>query len=123
MSEITCFNGTKTSSQQRVVSSLLLPALLAFSLSTPAAQEVGDAGSGRRMATDWCSSCHIVSPTAERGSSNGAPAFAAIASMESTTPMALRVFLQTPHSRMSDLHLSLTEIDDLTAYILSLKHR
>ena len=35
--------------------------------------------------------------------------------------MALDVFLQTPHHRMPDLHLSRTEIDDVSAYILSLR--
>jgi hypothetical protein len=33
----------------------------------------------------------------------------------------LRVFLQTPHDRMPDLHLSREEIDDLIAYILSMR--
>jgi len=35
--------------------------------------------------------------------------------------MGLEVFLQTPHGRMPDLHLSRDEIDDVSAYILSLK--
>jgi hypothetical protein len=35
--------------------------------------------------------------------------------------MALRAFLQTPHSRMPDLHMSREEIDNITAYILSLR--
>jgi hypothetical protein len=43
--------------------------------------------------------------------------------MKSTTPLSLRAFLQTPHERMPDLHLSRDEIDDLTAYILSLRRK
>ena len=43
--------------------------------------------------------------------------------MKSTTPLSLRVFLQTPHNRMPDLHLSRTEIDDLIGYILSLRDK
>jgi hypothetical protein len=35
--------------------------------------------------------------------------------------MGLRAFLQTPHDRMPDLHLTRNEIDDVAAYILSLK--
>ncbi len=96
--------------------------LLVGSLSTLAAQPAGDTGAGRRLADTWCSSCHVVGPGAQRGASNGAPTFTAIAHMKSTTPMALRVFLQTPHSRMPDLHLSRSNIDDLSAYILSLAH-
>jgi hypothetical protein len=41
--------------------------------------------------------------------------------MKSTTPMALRAFFQTPHNRMPDLHMSGEEIDNITAYILSLR--
>ena len=85
------------------------------------AQEVGDAAAGRRLAETWCSNCHVVTPTAERATSNGVPTFTGIAQLPSTTPMALNVFFQTPHSRMPDLHLSRQEIADLTAYILSLR--
>jgi mono/diheme cytochrome c family protein len=101
----------------------MFPLLLIGSISTLAAQEIGNATAGRRLATDWCSSCHVVGPVAERGTSNGAPTFTAIAGMKSTTPTTLKVFLQTPHNGMPDLHLSRGEIGDLTTYILSLKHK
>jgi mono/diheme cytochrome c family protein len=97
-------------------------AVLLAGLSWPAAaQQTGDVEAGRKLAETWCSSCHVVGPTAQQGSSTGAPTFPAIAGMTSTTQMALRVFLQTPHSRMPDLHLSRQEIDDVSAYILSLR--
>jgi mono/diheme cytochrome c family protein len=85
------------------------------------AQKVGDVATGRRLSDTWCSSCHLVGPGSERGVSNGAPTFVAIAQQNSTTVLSLRVFLQTPHARMPDLHLSRDEIDDLAAYILSLR--
>jgi hypothetical protein len=44
-----------------------------------------------------------------------------LAAQTSITPMALDAFLQTPHHRMPDLHLSRAEIDDVSAYILSLR--
>ena len=40
----------------------------------------------------WCSSCHIVAPSAQAGADTGVPTFTAIASMPSTTPIALRVY-------------------------------
>jgi mono/diheme cytochrome c family protein len=86
-----------------------------------AGQDEGDPASGRALARRWCDSCHIVDAQQERGTSTGAPAFAAIANMKSTTAMGLRVFLQTPHGRMPDLHLTRDEIDDVVAYILSQK--
>ena len=87
------------------------------------AQEIGDAATGHYLAETWCSACHVVSQTPRHGASNGAATFAAIARMTSTTPLSLRAFLQTPHSQMPDLHLSRSEIDDLTAYILSLRSK
>jgi mono/diheme cytochrome c family protein len=97
--------------------------LLAGSLSSAFAQDIGDISAGRSLAENWCSSCHVVGAASQRGASNGAPTFSAIARAKSTTPMALRVFLQTPHSQMPDLHLSRDEIDNLTGYILSLRNR
>jgi mono/diheme cytochrome c family protein len=85
------------------------------------AQEAGDVATGRRLSDTWCSSCHLVGPGSVRGVSNGAPTFVAIAQQKSTTVLSLRVFLQTPHARMPDLHLSRDEIDDLAAYVLSLR--
>nr|WP_294502859.1 hypothetical protein [uncultured Rhodopila sp.] len=81
-------------------------------------QHAGDPAAGRALAQRWWDSCHVVGQEQQRGSSTGAPTFAAIANMESTTAMALRVFLQTPHGRMPDLHLTRDEIGDVSAYIL-----
>lgn len=86
-----------------------------------AAQEIGDVAAGSHLAATWCSSCHIVGPSAQTGSATGVPTFAAIARMASTTPISLRAFLQTPHARMPDLHLSRDETDNLIAYIISLR--
>ena len=101
--------------------SSMIIAILASSCVPAVAQEVGDIAAGRRLAENWCSSCHVVDASSRQGVSNGAPTFPAIARMKSTTPMALRAFLQTPHSRMPDLHMSREEIDNITTYILSLR--
>ncbi len=83
------------------------------------AQHQGDPVAGQRLAERWCSgACHVIGPTSQRGTSSGVPTFAA---MPSTTQMSLSVFLQKPHAGMPDLHLSRDEIDDLAAYILSLR--
>ena len=85
------------------------------------AQAGGDPTRGRHLAEAWCSGCHIVAPTDQQGTSNGAPPFAAVARMPSTTLMALRVFLQSSHPPMPDLRLTAGQIDDVAAYILSLR--
>jgi cytochrome c len=87
------------------------------------AQEVSNPATGGRLAGRWCSSCHIIGPTAKQGISNGAPPFEAVAQMSSTTRVSLRAFLMTPHPPMPDLHLSNQETDDIASYILSLRHR
>jgi len=97
--------------------------MMAGSIAGVAAQDEGDAVAGRQLAENWCSSCHIVGPGQRRGTSTGAPTFTSIASHKEITRMALLVFLQTPHDRMPDLHLSRHEIDDVSAYILSLRRR
>ncbi len=81
----------------------------------------GDAAAGQHLAEGWCAACHVVGPGQANGTSNGAPPFMAIARMKSTTPTALAVFLQTPHGRMPDLHLTRQEIADVSAYIISLR--
>jgi mono/diheme cytochrome c family protein len=85
------------------------------------AQEIGDAEQGHQIARTWCSNCHVVGSEQRSGSSNGAPPFVAISQMKSTTPATLHAFLETPHDRMPDLHLDRDEIDDLVAYINSLR--
>ena len=83
----------------------------------------GDPEAGQQLAAKWCANCHMITPTQETATAIGVPTFSGIARMASTTETSLRVFFQTPHVRMPDLHLSMPEIDDVSAYILSLKGR
>jgi mono/diheme cytochrome c family protein len=102
-----------------------IPLLTAIALvATPfqvAASDVGNPDAGHEIAQKWCSDCHVVDHEQRRATSTGAPTFAAIAGMKTTTPLGLHAFLQTPHHRMPDLHLSQEEGDDLVAYIMSLR--
>lgn len=102
---------------------LLSAIMLGPSLRQADSQEKGDSIVGRQLAERWCSSCHVVGPGSEQGSSNGAPTFAAVARMKSTTPLSLQAFLLTPHARMPDLHLTRDEIGNLAAYILTLRSK
>ena len=89
-------------------------------LSTRAAELPGDPVAGHALAKAWCANCHVLQDS-ESAVATGAPAFSAVAANPAVTPMSLRVFFQTPHQRMPDFHLSNSEIDDLSAYILSLR--
>ena len=49
------------------------------------------------------------------------PAFQAVADDPAVTEAALRAFLQTPHANMPDVRLPPEQVDDLIAYLLTLK--
>jgi mono/diheme cytochrome c family protein len=88
------------------------------------AQEPGDIAGGRRLAQQWCSECHQIG--AARGSADPeaeAPSFGEVANDPSTTPLSLRVFFQSNHENMPNVHISQSQADDLAAYILSLKQK
>ena len=96
------------------------PVLAALILAMPArAPAAGDAAAGQRLAEQWCRSCHLIAP-GEGRTSDGAPAFQAVAEDPATTADGLRAWLFSPHPPMPNFDLSQREIDDLTAYILSL---
>jgi len=102
------------------LATLTFAATLASLAAGAAHAQAGDANIGRTLAKTWCANCHVVDPKATVGADQ-VPTFAAIAKMASTTSMSLHTFLQTPHSRMPNFQLERQEIDDVSAYILSLK--
>jgi mono/diheme cytochrome c family protein len=84
------------------------------------AQAAGDPERGRALATRWCSSCHVA--TAEQiSATTEAPTFESIAERSAEEIERLSIFLTSPHGPMPPLDLSRTEIDDLIAFIQSLK--
>jgi len=87
-----------------------------------AADDMGDPVEGHKLATAWCSNCHTL-PDSKQAMATGAPSFSAIAGNRNITPLSLRVFLQTPHPPMPDLHLSNPEMDDLVSYIQSTRKK
>lgn len=98
---------------------LVLGAMLAQA-EPGAAQGIGDAAAGRRLASTLCAACHRISGR-ERDPARVPPDFGAVAAMPQLTEMSLRIFLQTPHGEMPRYHLTRTEMDDVIAYILSLR--
>jgi len=80
----------------------------------------GNAAEGALLAEQWCPECHAIragsiSPNPK------APAFGAIAREPSATPYALRVFLRSPHVTMPNFKIDADDINDLAAYIHSLR--
>jgi len=79
-----------------------------------------DTTAGERLARQWCANCHVIDG-ASPGTTipQGPPAFREVAAH--LNPDQLRAFLTHPHGAMPDLALSRAEIDDLIAYIETLK--
>lgn len=78
-----------------------------------------DAEYGRVLAQNWCASCHVVS--AGQHSEARAPSFGVIARSPDFSAERLAYLLLDPHPKMAKLALSREAIDDIAAYILSLK--
>ncbi len=78
-----------------------------------------DAIQGERLARAWCTDCHQVS--AGSAATDAAPPFPALAAKAADDPAALRRWLADPHPPMPNLNLGTREIEDLIAYLRSLK--
>ena len=85
------------------------------------AQEAGSVAQGLKFARLQCSQCHIVVKEAGRSTNPDAPTFAAIAGTKGLTGAALIAMLQTAHRSMPNVVIKGDDINNITAYILSLK--
>jgi mono/diheme cytochrome c family protein len=81
----------------------------------------GDARSGRQLAQQWCSSCHIVGPSTQ--GPDTAPPFQAIARRHPPNDGWVRSWLSTSHPPMPNFNLGRQQIDDIVAYLESLTQR
>jgi mono/diheme cytochrome c family protein len=79
----------------------------------------GDAAAGQKLVEERCSACHAVEPG--KRATQEAPPLEAVARMPSTTSLSLHAFLLTPHPTMPNFRLTPREVDDVVAYILSLR--
>jgi len=85
------------------------------------AQELGDARRGLMIAETICAECHAIEKGAPRSPNGNAPAFQGVARTPGMTAMALRVALRTPHREMPNLVLKEDQVDDIIAYLATLK--
>jgi mono/diheme cytochrome c family protein len=86
------------------------------------AQEGGDVEKGHDFARKICAECHGVEKGYQPSTEPFAPTFEAVAKAPGMSPLALAVFLQTPHATMPNLVLTASERADIIAYITSLKN-
>ncbi|MGI9416887.1 MAG: c-type cytochrome [Geminicoccaceae bacterium] len=79
-----------------------------------------DVEHGEMLARQWCSNCHVIKADQAVGGDT-APTFASIAETSVERTDDLRAWLADPHPPMPNFDLTRREIDDLLAYIESLR--
>jgi mono/diheme cytochrome c family protein len=92
-----------------------------FSVPAAAQHLPGDPHAGQAIAERSCAHCHLVGSGEQQSAVDGVPTFAALARDPAMTASRLQGFMQAPHPPMPDLALTRREINDVTAYILSLR--
>ncbi len=87
-----------------------------------ASAQAGDARLGRTLAQNLCVNCHIVEPDGAAMEANEAiPTFMAIAKQPEQSESRIRAAIIDPHPPMPDIQLTAHELDNLAAYIFSLR--
>ena len=104
----------------RLCLSVLVVVFGVVSLGAFEASAAGSAAVGKVLATTWCSSCHLVSAEQQTATTE-APPFESVARRSEDEIAALALFLADPHPPMPQMSLTRQEIQDLLAYIASLK--
>jgi len=108
-----------------IATGLALSLTLADGASAQQSAVRGSPAAGRDLAMHECDSCHIVAKNQDIRPLVGgyAPSFFDIANKPTTTGASLQAFISHPHgySNMPYPDLAATDVDNVVAYILSLR--
>ena len=85
------------------------------------AQQLGGVAQGHRLAQRICAQCHLVDDVSGRSNNAAAPRFVMIANIPGLTNAKLIAMLQTSHRTMPNIVIKGGDLDDIVAYIRSLK--
>ena len=100
---------------------ILAAAMVIAGFGNAAAREYGDPVRGLSFAKETCSECHAVRAEDLLSPVSEATSFEEVANTPGMTRIALTAFLQTPHATMPNLVIKPQDMDDVIAYILTLK--
>lgn len=82
--------------------------------------ELGDKDKGHAYAKKFCTDCHAIEKD-ENLLLGDVPTFHEVANSDGMSPRALVVWLRTSHPNMPDFIIPPEDIDDIVAYIMSLR--
>ena len=95
--------------------------LLVFGAADARAAELGDPTRGLDYARVHCAECHGVEPAEMISPFSDVPSFRDIARTPGMSDLALFSFFQTTHPTMPDFIVPSADVQDLVAYLASLK--
>jgi cytochrome c len=98
----------------------IVAAVAALVGAAQAAADPAQVARGRALAERWCATCHATAP-GRASPEPGIPSFVQMAADPENTRASLRQFIMLPHFEMPPQTLTSAEIDDVIAYILSLR--
>lgn len=100
---------------------LVIGALSYVALTPVEAATLGEPKTGKAYAQSHCASCHSIVRDGNTSAVEAATPFQAIANTAGMTRTALYVFFRSPHPTMPNLIVQGDNLDNIIAYILSLK--
>jgi mono/diheme cytochrome c family protein len=90
---------------------------LAAIIVAPVVSTAAEVAKGAQLARQWCANCHVIDESGGATVQQGPPSFRSVG----LSSDQLRTFLTHPHGAMPDFALTRAEIDDLIAYIETLR--
>jgi mono/diheme cytochrome c family protein len=88
------------------------------------AGHAADVASGQKLARTFCVTCHTVAPgVGPAQATAGIPSFMAVADKPDQSADKIKAALLAPHPPMPQMQLTVHELENLAAYILSLKEK
>jgi mono/diheme cytochrome c family protein len=96
-------------------------AALVSALPAPASAQLANAERGRELSQRLCTNCHVIDASPSGPVRVDVPSFVSIAARPDVSPALIAGGIIMPHPAMPGVQLTVPEIRDIVAYILSLK--
>lgn len=93
-------------------------------LAQQGAAHAADLAAGQKLARSICMACHVVAPgSGPAEATAGIPSFMSVAAKAGQSEDRLKGFILNPHPPMPRVQLTVHELENLAAYIMSLKQQ